>query len=172
MTSIEINSEIAKNIEAIADATKKSAEYDKGAKEYADWYRRLQKKRPDVKQTAENYARQKEVEDEKISNLKKRNIVLNEQLDSLLATATILAKQGKTIESVEKEAKAVADATKIKAENEAKIEKEKADLDLSIKVAKENEPKGMNPILKISLISLGVAGALIGGYLLVKKMKK
>jgi hypothetical protein len=26
--------------------------------------------------------------------------------------------------------------------------------------------------LKISLISLGVAGALIGGYLLVKKLKK
>ena len=57
MTSTEINAEITKNIEAIAEATKKRAEYDKGAKEYRNWYGRLIKKRPDVLQTAQDYER-------------------------------------------------------------------------------------------------------------------
>jgi hypothetical protein len=49
---------------------------------------------------------------------------------------------------------------------------QKADNEIAIQMAKENTQKQMNPILKKSLIALGVIGVVIGVYLLIKKNKK
>lgn len=99
--------------------------------------------------------------------------------DKGLTPESILADQKAKAKVEEDLAKAKADVEKIKATAEADIlkvksdyelaQKQKADNEMAVKMAKETEPKGMNPILKISLIALGVAGAMIGGYLLVKK---
>jgi uncharacterized membrane protein YqiK len=201
-TSDEINREIAKNIEALALATKFRAEFEKGEAEFADWYSRLKDKRPDVIQTSQEYGRKKNVEAQKIATLTERNKVLNEQLPNVLkeeqkarenkaerdlietkAKAKAeeeqskakgeaqkkLAEKGLTPESILAEQKAKAKAESDLAKAKADLEKQKADNEMALKMAKENVPKGMNPILKISLIALGVAGVMIGGFLLVKK---
>jgi hypothetical protein len=49
---------------------------------------------------------------------------------------------------------------------------QKADNEMAIQMAKESNPKGMNTILKKTLIALGVIGVVIGVYLLIKKNKK
>ena len=77
-----------------------------------------------------------------------------------------LAKAKADVESIK--AKADADVLKVKADYEL-AQRQKADNEMAIKLAKESQPKGMSPILKISLIALGVAGVMIGGFLLVKK---
>lgn len=182
MTTSEINSEIASNLEKIAEAQRKKTSY------YAsqlDWQRKYdtdKKKSPEDAVTIATRKTQVQEQADIIKSLEDRNKVLNSQLASSIETEKTLASQGKTTASVEKEAEAKARAIEKKAENEAKIIKDKADLELAkqqklenemaVKMAKETAPKGMNPILKISLISLGVAVAIIGGYLLVKKMKK
>lgn len=51
-------------------------------------------------------------------------------------------------------------------------QQQKADNEMAVQMAKESNPKGMNTILKKTLIALVVIGVVIGGYLLVKKMKK
>lgn len=51
-------------------------------------------------------------------------------------------------------------------------QQQKADNERAIQMAKENNQKVMNPILKKSLIALGVIGVVIGVYLLIKKNKK
>lgn len=102
--------------------------------------------------------------------------------DKGLTPESILAEQKAKAKVEEDLAKAKAEVEQIKAKAEADVTKQKADYELAqrqkadnemaIKMAKESQPKGMNPILKISLIALGVAGVMIGGFLLVKKMKK
>lgn len=92
-------------------------------------------------------------------------MLLEEQKGKAKAEAE-LAKAKADVETIK--AKAEADAVKQKADYEL-AKQQKADNEMAVKMAKENAPKGMNPILKISLIALGVAGAMIGGYLLVKK---
>lgn len=51
-------------------------------------------------------------------------------------------------------------------------QQQKADNEMAVQMAKESNPKGMNTILKKTLIALGVIGVVIGGYLLIKKNKK
>jgi hypothetical protein len=182
MTTSEINSEIAKNIAEIQDLRRK---VQSNYASMIDWQRKYdtdKKKSPEDLVTIKNRASAIDRDNATIVTLLERNIALNKQLETAQATAETLAKQGKTISSVEKDAEAKAKAVEKKAETEAKIIKDKADSELAkqqmldnemaLKMAKETAKKGMNPILKISLISLGVAGALIGGYLLVKKLKK
>lgn len=99
--------------------------------------------------------------------------------DKGLTPESILADQKAKAKVEEDLAKAKADVDKIKATAEADIlkvksdyelaQRQKADNEMAVKMAKESAPKGMNPILKISLIALGVAGVMIGGFLLVKK---
>jgi hypothetical protein len=59
----------------------------------------------------------------------------------------------------------------VKADSEL-AQQQKADNEMSVQMENKSTPKGMNPILKKSLIALGVIGAVIGGYLLIKKNKK
>jgi uncharacterized membrane protein YqiK len=95
-------------------------------------------------------------------------MLLEEQKGKAKAEAE-LAKAKADVESIK--AKAEADVLKQKADYEI-AKQQQADNEIALKKAKEEAPKGMNPILKISLIALGVAGVMIGGFLLVKKMKK
>jgi multidrug efflux pump subunit AcrA (membrane-fusion protein) len=99
--------------------------------------------------------------------------------DKGLTPESVLAEQQAKAKAESDLAKAKADAETIKAKADSDIAKQKADYELAqrqkadnemaIKLAKESQPKGMSPILKISLIALGVAGVMIGGFLLVKK---
>jgi hypothetical protein len=182
MTTREINEEIAKNLDTIKDEQRKKTSYTASLLDWQRKYDTDKKKSPeDAVTIATRKVQIKEAEDN-IARLEARNKTLTLELDQARETEKTLASQGKTTASVEKEAEGRAKAVEKKAETEAKIIKDKADLELAkqqkldnemaVKMAKENAPKGMNPILKISLIALGVAGVMIGGFLLVKKMKK
>ena len=179
MNAKEINEEIGKNLDIIRDEQRKKVSWIGSKASYEAKYNSDKKKSPEDLATIQTRTAQIKGAEDIIEALTKRNKVLTAQLEQIEETAKSLASQGKTIQSVEKEAEARAKATEKKADNEAKIIKDKADLELAkqqkadnemaVKMAKESASKGMNPILKISLIALGVAGVMIGGFLLVKK---
>ena len=95
--------------------------------------------------------------------------IINENKNIIHKAEEDLAKAKADVESIK--AKAEADVLKVKADYEL-AQKQKADNERAIQMAKENNQKVMNPILKKSLIALGVIGVVIGVYLLIKKNKK
>jgi len=139
-----------------------------------------QKEIADLKQRQEDLKSQLSIAEEQ--DLKEKKAKEERDLVESKAKAEAekkLADKGLTPESILADQKAKAEVEKIKAKAEADVTKQKADYELAqrqkadnemaIKLAKESQPKGMSPILKISLIALGVAGVMIGGFLLVKK---